>query len=312
MNNHFELVSCIILTYNKFEYIYRTIQSVLDQTYPCIELIITDDGSVKFPKDVIEEYIQCYRKENIKRYRIISHSINQATVKNINNAIRIANGKYIISLAGDDVFWNSEVIMNIIERMKSRNWDHICTRRMLCSTDLNPIRLIPSDCEIKRIKRLNTTYQQRDAFACQRNNNMASGSAFYYTRDFLVANGLFDETYRLWEDGPFFYKILRNNISLNLDYSIISICYVDGGIASPQSYNPYLLEVEALFFQRVFEEDGASFSKRKRKLIKFIADRKMKYPQYCLVDKILFILQNIIIILYRRGTLVLDCCFSRH
>ena len=298
--NYYELISCIIPTYNKFDYIYRTIQSVLIQSYPYIELIITDDGSLKFPKEEIERYIESHKRDNIRKYQIIIHKENMGTVKNINYAVKWALGKYIVPLSGDDVFRDNNTILTIISRMKEMNWDHMVCRRMLCSLDMEPVCLIPTDSDIKKIDKMKTLQQKKEAFACQEYYNMASGSVFYYTKEFLTENGFFDETYKLWEDGPFFYKILKKNIPLNMEYGIVSINYIDGGVSSKNVQNSYLLADEALFYKRVLDEDGKTFSKKKLKLLKFIVERKNEYPKYSYIKKILFVMRNINIIIYRR------------
>ena len=51
------LVTVITLSYNNEQYIFEAINSVLKQTYPNIEYIISDDGSVEFPESSIQELL---------------------------------------------------------------------------------------------------------------------------------------------------------------------------------------------------------------------------------------------------------------
>ena len=46
----FELISVVVITYREFSYIYETIDSILQQDYPNIEIVITDDASLDFPE----------------------------------------------------------------------------------------------------------------------------------------------------------------------------------------------------------------------------------------------------------------------
>ena len=52
------LVSVIVLTYRKFDNLYKALLSVTKQTYSNLELIIQDDGSEFFPEDEIRSYLR--------------------------------------------------------------------------------------------------------------------------------------------------------------------------------------------------------------------------------------------------------------
>ena len=54
MNN--PLFSFAIGSYNNYEYIFEAIDSVLNQTYPAIELIVSNDGSPDFKLDEVKKY----------------------------------------------------------------------------------------------------------------------------------------------------------------------------------------------------------------------------------------------------------------
>ena len=62
MENKTKLITIILTNYNNEEYIYKAIDSILEQDYGNIELIITDDCSKKFDKDKINNYIDKNKK----------------------------------------------------------------------------------------------------------------------------------------------------------------------------------------------------------------------------------------------------------
>ncbi|MSC67971.1 glycosyltransferase [Faecalibacterium prausnitzii] len=53
---------------------------------------------------------------NIINYEIIINQENVGTVKNMNGALKQAQGEIIIPLAADDIFYNDHVITDIVKR----------------------------------------------------------------------------------------------------------------------------------------------------------------------------------------------------
>mgnify|MGYP000424525881 CR=1 FL=1 len=62
LNKKIQKVSVIILTYNQMDYLYDAIKSVLNQDYPNIELIVSDDASCNFQKGMLEKFIEENKK----------------------------------------------------------------------------------------------------------------------------------------------------------------------------------------------------------------------------------------------------------
>jgi len=61
-----KLFSVLLVSYKNLPYIYDAINSVLDQDYPDIELIICDDGTEEFQEKEYADYIKLNNKGNIK------------------------------------------------------------------------------------------------------------------------------------------------------------------------------------------------------------------------------------------------------
>lgn len=91
------LVSIIITNYNYAQYVGEAIQSVLNQTYGNIELIVVDDGSTDESRDVISGFAA-----NNKNVHLISQK-NEGIVSARNAGIKSFNGDFILFLDGDDL-----------------------------------------------------------------------------------------------------------------------------------------------------------------------------------------------------------------
>jgi len=94
------IVSVIIPTYGRPDFLQRAIESVLNQTYQHVEIIVVDDNG-KGTKHQIETEEIISRYSNVK---YIIHDINKNGSAARNTGIDNANGKYICFLDDDDEF----------------------------------------------------------------------------------------------------------------------------------------------------------------------------------------------------------------
>ncbi|MCX7770748.1 MAG: glycosyltransferase [Proteobacteria bacterium] len=92
------LVSVLIPTYNKGEFIQEAIESVLNQTYQNLELIIVDDCSSDNTLEIVKKFL------NDKRVRFYQNEKNLGIGGNWNKTLSYAKGKYIKYLMADDKF----------------------------------------------------------------------------------------------------------------------------------------------------------------------------------------------------------------
>lgn len=89
------LVSVILPTYNRAEYLPRAMESVLSQSYKNLELIVVDDGST----DNTREVVNAYQDTRIRYMRTPS---NRGVAAARNAGIRRASGEYIAFQDSDD------------------------------------------------------------------------------------------------------------------------------------------------------------------------------------------------------------------
>lgn len=91
-----DLISVIIPVYNVKEYLKKSVESVLKQTYRNLEIILVDDGSTDGSADMCDAYAQ--RDERV----IVIHKENQGAASARNAGLDIAKGKYIGFVDSDD------------------------------------------------------------------------------------------------------------------------------------------------------------------------------------------------------------------
>lgn len=89
-------ISVIIPVYNAEKYITQCIESVLQQTFQSIEIVVVNDGSTDRTPEIVSEYASKY--ENIK---VVSQE-NQGLFKARVNGFRASSGKYVGWIDADD------------------------------------------------------------------------------------------------------------------------------------------------------------------------------------------------------------------
>ncbi|CAM4157784.1 glycosyltransferase family 2 protein [Bacillus cereus] len=110
-----QLVSVIIPLYNAEKYIEETMESILNQTYKNIEIVVVDDGS----KDQSSSLVKNLKKKHPEQIKYILQE-NQGVSVARNTGIENASGEYISFLDSDDL-WHHTKIEKQMESMHKNN-----------------------------------------------------------------------------------------------------------------------------------------------------------------------------------------------
>lgn len=104
------IVSIIIPIYKVEKYIKDTLESVVEQTYSDIELILVDDCGGDQSCDIAEKYL----KETNTEYQLVRHPKNQGQAAARNTGTKIASGRWVYFLDSDDLILKNtiEILVN--------------------------------------------------------------------------------------------------------------------------------------------------------------------------------------------------------
>jgi len=111
MINNNPLVSIAMATYNGSLYISSQLDSIINQTYKNIEIVIVDDGSCDDTVSIIRQYQK--QHTNIK---LIQNQTNIGVVKTFSYAMNLCNGDYIALSDQDDV-WFSHKLEKLLDNI---------------------------------------------------------------------------------------------------------------------------------------------------------------------------------------------------
>ena len=97
------LVSAILPTYNRADYVSGAIETVLEQSHDEIEVVVVDDGST----DDTDERLAAYAEDD--RVRVRHNEENRGISASMNRAADLADGEFICVLNDDDR-WHEEKV----------------------------------------------------------------------------------------------------------------------------------------------------------------------------------------------------------
>lgn len=222
-------VSVIIPAYNAEKFIKFCVDSIINQTYKNLEIIIVDDGSTDKTELVIKD-IDDNRIKYIKKN-------NEGVSKARNDGIKYATGEYLIFVDSDD-WLEKDAISKIVECIKNSNKDIIRINYYLVNGEKKQKNL-------KFIKDINL-------------KDVINGDVYCYVwllcikRSFLIKNEIiFNSEISMMEDNLFYFDILlKTDVIPTFDYPVYNYYYNENSLS--RSTNKFLSNCDDIIKLRNF------------------------------------------------------------
>lgn len=109
-----DLISIVLPIYNVEKYLRKCIETVLNQTYTNIEILLVDDGSTDNSGTICDEF-----EKKDKRIKVI-HKINGGLSDARNTGLKHAKGKYISFIDSDD-YVSEKYVEELYTLLKTNN-----------------------------------------------------------------------------------------------------------------------------------------------------------------------------------------------
>lgn len=120
MEENKQLVTIVVPVYNVEKYLRQCIESLVNQDYENVEIILVDDGSKDNSLKICEEFEKKYK--NIKLIKQTNSGVSVARNKGIENA----NGEWICFVDSDD-YMEENMISKMMEQTKKEKFDVLIT-----------------------------------------------------------------------------------------------------------------------------------------------------------------------------------------
>ncbi len=206
-NSTSPLVSVVVATYNSSATVIETLESIKNQTYQNIELIVTDDCSTDNTVIICQKWLS-ENKNYFVHSELVTTLQNTGVSGNFNRGIFQSKGEWIKSIAGDDL-----LIPTAIEEYVYFVKNHAEKVRM-CVCD---VECFSTDCEVpESLKKSYDVYFDKERAIYQQQltqvlqKNVFVGPSFFYSRELFDEIGGFNISYGNGEEWPFAYKVLKS------------------------------------------------------------------------------------------------------
>ncbi len=272
------LISVIIPTYNHEDFISKAIDSVLDQTYKDLEIIVVDDGSTDNTRYVIKKY-----DEKVKYI----FQANRGLASARNTGILASKGEFIAFLDADDIWLPSKLELQIELMLKAGSIGAVgCAGYFLDRRE----RIIG------RFGVQNRTSKEKLLNKLSTNNIVnAGGSAILVRRECFEKVGLFDEGLTAVEDWDMWLRIAVLYEIKFVQERLVKIRMRSESMSAPKNAG-IMLQNELKVLNRFFSTDAMknrwalktrSFSYRySRAAWAFLASKNIHNARRCVLKSI--------------------------
>ncbi len=192
MKNKLPLVSVVMSVYNHEKTVLKSIESILNQTYENIELLIIDDASEDNTYDLLKTV-------NDKRVRLFSNKNNLGLTKSLNLLLPKSKGEFIARQDSDDISCSNRIEKQYNYLFKN-NID-ACTSRAYIKNSKRPIPRF--------------SYLFPPKLVARYKNPFIHGTLFI-KYEVLKSLGFYNEKFKFAQDYMLFIDLMRKNYKIKI------------------------------------------------------------------------------------------------
>ena len=193
-------ISIIMSTYNSEQYLSKSIESILNQTYKDFEFLILDDGST----DNTPEIVKNYSKKD-KRIKFFKNDKNLGLTPSLNTLIQNSSGNVIARQDSDDISRENR-IQSQIKFLEENNLD-ACTSLAISQQSFKKVN------NLKSYLPLNFVIKYRNPFI---------HGSLILKKNVLNEVGNYDERFKYAQDYKLMTDLIKSNYKVkNIKKSIV-------------------------------------------------------------------------------------------
>lgn len=207
------LVSVLIITYNSSKYVIDTLESVKNQTYSNLELVVSDDCSSDETVNICKHWINL-NKARFKNVVVVEAPYNTGTAGNCNRALNVSTGVWLKFFGADDILMPN-AIQQYVDFVEKDRKDIVIAEAIHFSGNIEEKKYT-----FERIALENTVFSKKitakQQYKILSKIFIGSGPTLFLSRECVERVGGFDERYPLQEDYPLFIQLTKAGYKMHL------------------------------------------------------------------------------------------------
>lgn len=215
------LVSVVIPSQNRRARLARAIDSVMQQTWPSIEIIIVDDAST----DDTPQFLEKLGSNSRIPIKVVRNEVAQGGAGARNKGIELAEGQYVAFLDDDDT-WMQEKLRLQIEMMRENK----------SSSSVSCSFLVQYQSGKQMLKQV---FPSEDTQQLLHTNHLGGASMCLTTRQMLLDIGGFDANLRSGQDWDLWIKLNDRGNVLVCRQPLVNYIYHPGVSITGNPYSKY-------------------------------------------------------------------------
>lgn len=240
------LVSVQVVTYNSVHTVLETLESIKAQTYPNIELIISDDCSKDNTVEICRKWVE-KNKERFVRAEILTAVKNTGVSANCNRVENASRGEWAKLIAGDDILMPN-CISDCMEYIKEHpNTIYLFGRCKAFGASEEICKQIDNRFDYSFFS---LTHEEQ-LHRLLMDWNCLPATAVFYNREKARATGVInDERIPLLEDWPKWVNLLKAGVHFEfLNKEIVKYRVSESSLSTSAHLSHAFMVSNALFYQ---------------------------------------------------------------
>lgn len=278
------MVSIVIPTYKRSDFIQRAIDSILNQTYKDYEIIVVDDNEPNTTyRQELEKKMEKYRDNSEIIY--IQHEKNKNGAAARNTGINLAKGDYITFLDDDDYFLPNR--LEIMTKALDKNKEYGAAYSSVLVTRNKEI--------IGNIVAKKTGNYKKELLLNE--FSFGTGSNMFFRREVIKELNGFDETFERHQDIETMIRFFReNNILAIPEYLVVK---VQDDRSNEPAYEKYMKIKEHYFnafrndIDKLSENDKKQFYKNQYMMVLVATIKNKDYNHAKEIEKTILIYEKL-------------------